>query len=69
MSYRLTAKGETRAIRVTQTKGPEDAVISFMYDVRDPVEFDEIMDETHMDDATGRKIMERLVGTEYVKEV
>jgi len=69
MSYKLTALGEGRALHVGQVKDPENAVISFMYYVRDPVEFEEIMDETHMDDATGQKLLKRLVDKGYVKEV
>jgi len=69
MSYKLTALGEGRALHVGHVKVPENAVSSVMYDVRDPVEFEEIMDETHMDDATGQKLLKRLVDKGYVKEV
>ena len=69
MSYKLTAVGEGRALHVGQVKDPENAVLSFMYDVREPVEFEEIMDETHMDDTTGQKLLKRLIDKGYVKEV
>lgn len=69
MAYKLTATGETRALRVGQVKDPESAVISFMYEFRDPVEFEEILDETHMDDSTGIKVVGHLMGKGYIKEV
>lgn len=69
MSYKLTSTGESRALHVTQVNDPESAVLSFMYETRDSVEFEEILDETHMDDATAIKIVGRLVGKGYVKEV
>jgi hypothetical protein len=73
MAYKLTATGEGRALRVAQIEGPEDAVIAFMYDVSkasdNPVELEEILDETHMDDSTALKVMEKLVGRGHVKEV
>ena len=67
--FKLTVTGENRARRVVQTLGPEDSVLNFLYETKDPVEFDEILDETQMDDATARKVVNRLVLKEYVKEV
>ena len=67
--FKLTPLGENRARRVAQTQGPEDAILDFLYRVKDPVEFDEILDETQMDDSTARKVVNRLVLKEYVKEV
>jgi len=69
MAYKLTATGESRALRVSQVNDPESAVLSFMYETRDSVEFEEILDETHMDDATAIKIVGRLVAKNYIKEV
>jgi len=69
VSYRLTPLGEGRARRVVETRGPEDSVLSFLYETKDPVEFDEILDETQMDDSTAKKVVNRLVLKEYVKEV
>ena len=68
MSYVLTSLGETRAMRVGATLNPESNVLGFMYDTREAVEFEEILDETHMDDATARKLMSRLIVKGYVKE-
>ena len=70
MAYILSGIGENRAMRVAVSKNSEDAVLSFMYMTKsDPVEIEEILDETHMDDATARKVMGRLVTKGYVKEV
>ena len=69
MSYRLTPLGENRARRVVQTLGPEDSVLNFLYETKDPVEFDEILDETQMDDSTTKKVVNRLILKEYVKEI
>lgn len=69
MSYRLTPLGENKARRVVQTRDPEDAILDFLYRVKDPVEFDEILDETQMDDSTARKVVNRLVTKEYIKEL
>jgi len=69
MSYRLTPLGENRARRVVQTQGPEDSVLTFLYETKDPADFDEIANETQMDDATARKVVNRLVLKELVKEV
>lgn len=68
MSFKLTASGETRALRVKQVKDPENAVVSFMYESTDPVEFEEILDETQMDDETARKVVDRLIKKGHVME-
>ena len=67
--FKLTPLGENRARRVISTQGPEDAILDFLYRTKDPVEFDEIADETQMDDSTTKKVVNRLIVKEYVKEV
>jgi len=69
MAYKLSPLGENRARRVVQTRDPEDAILDFLYKVKDPVEFDEILDETQMDDSTAKRVVNRLVLKEYVKVV
>lgn len=68
MTFILTSSGETRALRVKQVTNPEDAVIAFMSENTEPVEFDEILDETEMDDDTARKIIDRLIKKGLIKE-
>jgi len=69
MSYRLTPLGESRARKVAQTHDPEGAILDFLYRTKDPVDFNEILDETQMDDSTATKVVNRLITKEYVKEV
>lgn len=69
MTYRLTPLGENKARRVVQTRGPEDAVLDFLYRVKDSVEFDEILDETQMDDSTAKRVVDRLIAKGYVAEI
>ena len=67
--FKLTPLRENRARRVVETRDPESAVLNFLYETKDPVEFDEILDETQMDDSTARKVVNRLVLKDYIKEV
>ena len=67
--YILTSLGENRARKIVQTHEPEGAILDFLYRVKDPVDFDEIAEETQMDDATAKRAMTRLVTKELVKEV
>jgi len=67
--FKLTPLGENRARRVISTQGPEDAILDFLYRTKDPADFDEIASETQMDDATARKVVNRLVLKDYIKEV
>jgi len=69
MSWKLSPLGENHARRVSTVKEPENAVLCFMYETKDPVEMDEILDETHMDDSTAQKVMSRLTTKGYIKEV
>ena len=69
MSYKLSPLGEVRAMRVGAVRDPENAVLYFMYETKDPVELEEILDETHMDDATATKVVGRLAAKGYIKEV
>jgi len=72
-SFKLTASGETRALKIKQVQNPEDAVVSFMYEnttgEHTTVEFEEILDETQMDDEAARKVMDRLARRGFVAEV
>jgi len=68
MSFALTSLGESKARQVKQDTGPEDAVVSFMYKVVEPVEFDEVCDETQMDSDSARKVLNRLKTQGYVEE-
>ena len=69
MAYKLTPLGETRAMRIGASRDPESSTLYFMYDSKGPVELDEILDETHMDDVTAQRVVGRMVTKGYVKEV
>jgi predicted Rossmann fold nucleotide-binding protein DprA/Smf involved in DNA uptake len=68
MSFILTSEGELKARQVKQDTGPEDAIVSFMYRVVEPVEFDEICDETQMDSDSARNVLNRLKTQGYIEE-
>lgn len=71
-NFSLTSAGETRALRVKQVKNPEDAVVSFVYentnDNTSSVSFDEILDETEMDNETAKKVLDRLIRKGLITE-
>jgi DNA-binding IscR family transcriptional regulator len=69
MSYVLAAKGETRALRVENTKDAEGAIIAYLYVEKDPLELEQIAGETRMDEEPCRRVLQRLVNLGYVKEV
>ena len=69
MAYKLTNLGESRALRVGTVKDPENAVLTYLYEEKDSVELEEIAGETHMDDDVTERVVNRLVGKGYVKEV
>ncbi len=69
MAYKLTPLGETMARRVQISKGPENAVMVFMYGIHEPVEIEEIAGETRLTDETAERVMTRLVSMRYVKEI
>jgi len=53
----------------TQGSGAEFAVLSLLYETNGPVEIDEVMDATNMNDEKASMVIRRLIGKEYIKEV
>lgn len=53
----------------TQGSGVEFAVLSFLYESNGPADFEEIMEETHMDDEKASMVVRRLIAKNYVKEL
>ncbi len=65
---KLTPLGEQVA-RDTTGRGPEYAVISFLYESDGPVEFEEVVDRLRTDEEKASMIVRRLIAREQVKEV
>lgn len=63
----LTSLGKSVALDTTG-RGPEFAVLSFLYESNGPVDFEEICDEAHMDDEKASMLIHRLINKGYVKE-
>ena len=53
----------------TTGRGPEFAVLSLVYEANGPVEFEEVMDGTHMDEEKASMVVRRLIAKNLVKEV
>ena len=67
-AFHLTPLGERRALRVDPLRGPEEAVITILYEQKDALEASEIAGEVRMDEAAAERILTRLVNRGYVKE-
>jgi len=65
---KLTPLGEQVA-KDTTGRGPEFAVISFLYEADGPVDFEEVVDRLHTDEEKASMIVNKLIGKEQVKEV
>ena len=68
-AIKLTSLGITEAERVSAKTGPREAVLSFMYEVSEPVQAQEVLEATHLDDDRGQKILKKLVEERYIAEV
>lgn len=64
----LTPLGKSVA-EDTTGRGPEFAVLSFLYETNGPADFEEIMNETNMDDEKCSMIVRKLIAKDYVKEL
>lgn len=64
----ITPEGSQAAENV-QGRGPEFAVLSMLYEADGPVDFEEIMDETHMDDEKCSMICRKLINQGRAREV
>ena len=64
----LTNLGK-QAAENTTSSGPEFAVLSLLYESSGPMDFEEIMDATHMDEEKASMVTRRLIGKGLVREV
>ena len=53
----------------THASGPEQAVLSLLYETGGPVDFDEICDELRTDEEKASMICRRLLNKGYCKEL
>ena len=53
----------------THASGPEQAVLSLLYETGGPVDFDEIVDELRTDEEKASMICRRLLNKGYCKEL
>jgi len=63
----LTPKGQQKAENV-EGKGADYAVLSYIYEVGGPVEFDEIVGHFKTDEVKTSTIVRRLINLDLVKE-
>ena len=68
MAFKLTPLGENRARKIDRSINAESAVITFMYETKDPVEVEEVAGETRMTEESSEKVLNRLISAGYVKE-
>jgi len=52
-----------------QGGGPEFAVLSLLYETNAPVDFDEICEETNMNEEKASMVVRRLIAKEHVREI
>ena len=64
----LTPLGKHQAEQQT-TKGPKAAVLSLLYESDAPMEVEEVMEATRMEDEKALMIVRALINQGYVKEV
>jgi len=64
----LTPLGKSVA-EGSQGSGPEFAVLAMLYESNGPVDFEEVMSETHMSEEKCSMVCRRLMGKEYIKEL
>ena len=64
----LTPLGKSVAEN-TQGTGPKFTVLSMLYEAESPVDFEEVMDETHMSEEKASMVVRALINQGYVKEI
>ena len=64
----LTNLGKTVAEN-THASGPEQAVLSMLYETGGPVDFDEIVDELRTDEEKASMLVRRLIAKGYCREL
>jgi len=63
----LTPLGEQKATNV-EGRGADFAVLSLLYEVGGPVEFEEVVDHLKTDEVKASMIVRRLMNQGYIKE-
>lgn len=63
----LTPLGEQKATNV-EGKGADYAVLSLLYELGSPVEFEEVVEHLHTDEVKASMIVRRLINQGFVKE-
>lgn len=69
MAYSLTPKGKSTAEHVSRVQDVESAFLTYLYEHSEPVEVEELIGETRVDDEVGLRALNRLIARGYVKEV
>ncbi len=69
MAYSLTPKGKVVSEHVSRVKDVESAFLSYLYEHDEPVEVEELIGETRVDDEIGLRVLNRLIAKGYIKEV
>ncbi len=68
MAYSLTPQGKGVAEHVSRVQDTESAFLSYLYEQGEPVEVEELIGETRVDDEVGLRVINRLIGKGYIKE-
>ncbi len=53
----------------SQASGPKFAVLSLLYETNGPMDIEEVIDETRMEDDKAQMVLRSLVNAGYIKEV
>ncbi len=69
MAIKLTSMGITEAEKVSSKTGPKEAILSYLYEVGDPIESQEVLEALNLDDEKGVKVMRSLINSRYIAEV
>jgi hypothetical protein len=67
--FKLSEKGEDLAQDPHAVRDTDYRIASYMFMRVKPVELDDILDETHLSDEMGLKVMTRMVNGGYVEEM
>ncbi len=68
MAFQLTKRGEDEAKTIGKPIGAESQVITFLYEVGKPMEIEQIMDETNMEDEKAVRVVRHLINRGLVEE-
>jgi len=63
----ITSEGE-QAVMAMEAKGPDYAVLAMLYELKGPVDFDEIVNKLRTDEVKASLLVRRLIGQGYIEE-